>query len=437
MNIQPKLRTWDLTMIVVNLVIGVGIFRSPQLVAKDAQTPLIFFLAWVMGGVVSFCGALTFAEIGARYPAAGGFYKLFSHCYHPAFAFMMNWVLVINNAAACAGVAIMGAEYISPIILPQSYQNQTGITMIVLGIIGILYLINLLGIRTSATTQNILSLFKIGMILLFCLAIFLPKTESSAQTITYQSLGLFEGVQAFGVALIAIFFSYGGYQQTINFGQDIQNPMKNIPKAVFMGVGMVVFLYLTLNFAYYHVLGFEGIKNSKLLAAEIGNALFGEYGGRLASVLLFLSVIGFLNATILSNPRMYYAMAEDKMLPELFKKINPRTQVQEFALTFFVALSLAAYFFAQTFDNILRYVMFIDTLSLATAAFALFILRKKMANQDYQGYQMRFFPWIPLLFISMILVCTISLLYTEPYKCLIATALFLFGYVIYALRMKF
>src|ERR1700722_10940073 len=108
-KIKPRLNILDLTMIVAGLVIGMGIFRVPAVVAQKAGIPLIFFLAWITGGVVSFIGALTFAEIGSRYPVAGGFYKIFSHCYHPSFAFMVNWIVVISNAASTAAVAIMGA----------------------------------------------------------------------------------------------------------------------------------------------------------------------------------------------------------------------------------------------------------------------------------------------------------------------------------------
>jgi APA family basic amino acid/polyamine antiporter len=433
MSIQPKLGKWDLTMIVINLVIGVGIFRSPQMVAKDAQILPIFFAAWVIGGIVSFCGALTFAEIGARYPSAGGFYKLFSHCYTPAFAFMLNWVLLINNAASCTGVAIMGAEYISPILLPAAWQNQNGITFLVLFVMLSLYVVNLLGIRAGANTQNALSIIKIAMILLFCCALFMPSSPQVETNISIPSLNWRESMLAFGTSLIAIFFSYGGYQQIINFGSDVKEPGKNIPKAIFMGILVVVVLYLTLNLAYYHILGFSGIQKSDLLAAEIGKALFGAAGGKAASILLFVSIVAFLNATIMANPRMYYAMAEDKVLPDIFKKVHERTQTQYFALSFFMFLTLATYFFAKTFDNILRYVMFIDTISIATAAYALFLLRKKMKTEEhaYQGYKIRFYPLIPIVFITMILICTLSLVYTEPQKCLVATGLFLLGYPLY------
>src|SRR5436190_8551508 len=116
MSIKPSLTRTDLTMIVVSFVIGIGIFRTPAIVAQKAYLPGIFFGAWILGGIISICGALTFAEIGSRFPAAGGFYKIFSECYHPVFAFMLNWSLVIINSFSAVGVALVGAEYISPVL---------------------------------------------------------------------------------------------------------------------------------------------------------------------------------------------------------------------------------------------------------------------------------------------------------------------------------
>src|SRR5476651_1651457 len=150
MSIKPRLNRFDLTMIVISLVIGMGIFANPSEVAVRAGSTWIFFGAWIFGGLVTLCGALTFAEIGARYPTAGGFYKVFSYCYHPAFAFMVNWVLVISNAASVAAVALVGAEYINPILMPPNLQNDTGVKIMTITSVLILYIINFLGIKMSA-----------------------------------------------------------------------------------------------------------------------------------------------------------------------------------------------------------------------------------------------------------------------------------------------
>ena len=161
MSIKPKLGLFDLTMIIVSLVIGIGIFRSPAIVAQKAGSPLIFFTAWILGGLISICGALTFAEIGSRFPVAGGFYKIFSHCYHPSYAFMLNWALVITNAASAVGVVIVGAKYINPLLLPANLQDGTGTKITASAVILVLFVLNYLGIKMGSRAQNVLSSVKI------------------------------------------------------------------------------------------------------------------------------------------------------------------------------------------------------------------------------------------------------------------------------------
>jgi len=229
MSIQPKLNRFDLTMIVISLVIGMGIFATPSEVAIKAGNVWIFFGAWIFGGLVSLCGALTFAEIGARFPATGGFYKVFSYCYHPAIAFMINWVLVISNAASVAAVALIGSDYIKPYILPASLQNDTGTKIITITSVAVLYVINFLGIKMSARTQSVLIIFKMSMIILICTAVF-KSDFVPVQTVAAPYSG--NMITAFGLSLVAVFFTYGGYQQTINFGGDIINAKNNIPKAI-------------------------------------------------------------------------------------------------------------------------------------------------------------------------------------------------------------
>src|ERR1700733_3864449 len=147
MSITPKLNRFDLTMIVIGLIIGLGIFATPSDVAVTAGSAWIFFGAWIFGGLVSLCGALTFAEIGARYPVTGGFYKVFSYCYHPAVAFMINWVLVISNAASVAAVALIGADYIRPFLFtqsPDSNVNDLHTKIITISSVAVLFVINFL-----------------------------------------------------------------------------------------------------------------------------------------------------------------------------------------------------------------------------------------------------------------------------------------------------
>lgn len=397
MSIKPKLSRFDITMIVVSLVIGMGIFKTPGEVALKAGNAWIFFGAWIFGGLISMFGALTFAEIGARFPAAGGFYKVFSYCYHPSLAFMINWVAVISNAASVAAVAIVGAEYINPYILPAGLQNATGVEIVSIAQVLLLYVINFLGIKMSARTQNVLTIFKIGLILVLCFAVFKSDALPAAHPVIQ---GTVSPVKAFGLSLVAVFFTYGGYQQTINFGGDVIKAQTNIPKGIFLGMGLVIFLYLLVNFAYYKILGIGGLQGNTQLAAKMGGYIFGQAGFKIVSLLLFGSIMAYINVNILSNPRMYYAMAEDKILPPVFKQVNPRTQVQSFAMSFFVVIILLILLFVQNFGTVLDYIMFFDTIGLSLVAMSIFILRKRTRHLDGTGiYTIKWFPYIPLIFI--------------------------------------
>ena len=174
MTEKPKLGLFDLTMIVIGLVIGMGIFRTAKDSATASLTPSIYFAAWIVGGLVALCGALTYAEIGSRYPVTGGYYKIFSYAYHPSLAFALNCSILISNAASISGVALIGAGYIKDVLMPGTGQVVSmGIAM---GAIIIFYGVNIMGLRLSSKTQNVLMIIKILMLLMLIAALFFPST---------------------------------------------------------------------------------------------------------------------------------------------------------------------------------------------------------------------------------------------------------------------
>ncbi|WP_295127526.1 APC family permease [uncultured Chitinophaga sp.] len=436
MSIKPKLGIFDLTMIVVSLVIGMGIFRTPVNVARETNDPGIFFAIWIIGGIVSICGALTYAEIGSRFPVAGGFYKVLSSCYHPAYGFMINWMLLISNAASVAAVCLIGAEYISPVLLPDYLQNDLGQKGIGVVAVLVLYGINLMGIRMSANSLNVLTVIKITMMVLLCLAVFGGGHPSNAIEVAAQSEQR-NWFYIFGAALVPVFFTFGGYQQTINFGSDVKEPGKNMPRGVFYGFAIIITLYMTINYAYYKVIGFENLKHTDALAARMAETFFGPYGFKVTSLLLFFSVLGYANVNLISNPRMYYAMAEDGVLPPAFKRVNSKTQVQETALTVFVAIILLVLFFVGTFDKILKYVMLFDTIGLASAAASIFILRKKTSYLDGTGiYKMKLYPYVTLLFVAVYLFVTVNIFIQDWRGATIGLSLFVAGLPLYLLMKR-
>lgn len=431
---RPLLGLFDLTMIVVSLVIGMGIFRTPHDVAKASGNSWIFFAVWIFGGIVALFGALTFAEIGSRYPVTGGFYKIFSYCYHPAIAFMINCIILISNAASVSAVALIGAGYLQG-IMPEQYQHDLFRQGVALGAVILFFFVNYLGFKMSVRTQNFLMLTKIAILLFVCIGIFMPGTQDSQAAVAESTAASWiDYVRAFGVALIAVSFTYGGYQQTINFGGEVANPQRIIPRAIFMGIAIIVGLYLLTNFSYFRVLGLDGIQLSKNdLAARHAEHMFGGYAYQIMSFLLFFSVLGYVNIGLMSNPRAMYAMAEEKVLPKALMKTNQR-QVLTVSLPIFAALAVLTLIFSNEFDQILDRVIFLDSIGLATAVGSVFILRRKTKHLDESGakiYKMKWYPFMPLVYIAAYLFVSVSIVIKDPNAGLLGLGLLLGFFVIY------
>jgi APA family basic amino acid/polyamine antiporter len=419
MQSKKQLSLFDLSMIVVSLVIGMGIFRTPVNVAAKAQIPELFFLAWIIGGVVAYCGALIYAEIGSRFPVTGGYYKIFSACYHPSIAFAVNGIVVLTNAASMAGVTLIGSEYLSSVIFPPEMQTDTYRLMIAGVTVLIFFGINLLGLRASSKTQNILTIIKITLVLMLISAIFFGgQVQTISPVFKTASGGLpvwSDYGRALGMCLIAVTFSFAGYTQTINLGGEVKDAKTIIPKGIKLGLFMIIMLYLLINYAYVHVIGFEQLKTAQSIASILAGKIFGPAGYTILSAVIFLSVLGYVNVNLLSNPRAMYAMGEEKALPAVFAKKHRKTDVMVVSLTTFTTLVLVTLFFAQTFDKILNYTIILECIGTASSAGTLFILRKKTAHINKDSiYTIKWYPLIPILFISFFVFVGISIYQDDP-----------------------
>ena len=433
-----KLNLFDLTMIVVGLVIGMGIFRTASDAANAAISPALFFVAWFAGGMVALCGALTYAEIGSRFPATGGYYKVFAECYHPSVAFAINCIILISNAASMSGVSLIGSEYISQVIFETNPGNTT-IALIAMVPILLFYFVNLLGLRMSATAQNILMIIKIGMLVLLISSIFfVPAADQSAASTAVTEFSRMDYIRSFGVALIAVSFTYGGYQQTINFGDEVNEPKKTIPKGIFIGIIIIISLYLAVSYAYYNAIGFEQLKTSRGIASIVVEKMFGPAGKTAASILLFIAVLAYVNVLLLSNPRVMYAMSQDRILPPAFKKRNDKRDVLTVSLTVFAAMGIIVLFFANEFNRILSFTIFLDSIGMATSAATIFILRKRTKHLDGTGiYKMKLYPFLPLIFIAAYIFVGTSIAFDTPDLALIGTGVFAAFLIIYFLVTRF
>jgi APA family basic amino acid/polyamine antiporter len=434
-----KLNLFDLTMIVIGLVIGMGIFRTSKDAAQAALTPGIFFGAWIVGGLVAICGALTYAEIGSRYPVTGGYYKIFSYAYHPSIAFAINCIILISNAASLSGVALIGSEYISPVLFGPGY-DKSYVPFVAMAAIIIFYGVNLMGLRMSSKTQNFLMLVKISMLVVLIGSLFFPAiyNQNPAPVIEDSKAGFYAVMLSFGIALKATSFTYGGYQQTINFGAEIKDPQRNIPRGIFIGIIVIILLYLSVSFAYYKVIGFVELKNTSGIASIVAEKMFGPTGRYVSSILLFVAVLAYVNVLLLSNPRVMYAMSEDGILPASFRKKDEKRGVLTVSLTVFAAICIVVLFFADTFDKILSFTIFLDSIGMATSAATIFILRKRTKHLDGTGiYSMKLYPILPIIFmLAYIFVGTIIAI--ENYRfAVIGTSVFLAFLLIYFATQKF
>lgn len=437
MSTKPKLGLFDLTMIVVGLVIGMGIFRTASDAANAAITPGVFFFAWFAGGLVALCGALTYAEIGSRFPVTGGYYKVFAECYHPSIAFAINCIILISNAASMAGVSLIGSEYIAQVIFDTEPSSTTKAVIAMIPIL-IFYGINLMGLRMSAKTQNVLMIIKILMLVLLISSLIftLGKEAPEAAAAATTSYSWSDYIKSFGVALIAVSFTYGGYQQTINFGEEVDNPRRTIPRGIFIGIILIISLYLAVSFAYYKAIGFESLKTSRGIASIVAEQMFGPTGRYVASILLFIAVLAYVNVLLLSNPRVMYAMSTDGILPPAFKKKNEQKDVLTISLTAFAAIGIIVLLFAKTFDKILGFTIFLDCIGMATSAATIFILRKRTRHLDGTGiYKMKLYPVLPLIFIAAYIFVGISIWISTPNLAWTALAVFAVFLVIYFLVM--
>jgi APA family basic amino acid/polyamine antiporter len=436
---KQKLNLFSFTMIVVGLVIGMGIFRSAATSAKFANDPSVYFTAWLLGGFFAFCGALTYAEIGSRFPVTGGYYKIFSYAYHPSIAFAINCIILISNAASLSGVALIGSGYITK-LFPQYQWTDIDKALISCVAIFIFYVINLMGLKMSAKAQNFLMLIKISMILVLIVALFFPIHEAPAQiaAVVADPMPHISWIQSLGLSLIAVSFTYGGYQQTINFGNEVNNPAKNIPRGIFIGIAIIIGLYLLVNLSYYHIIGFQNMKGETEIAYSLMFKVFGKTGADIFSFFLFFGVLAYVNALLMSNPRVMYAMSTEGALPKIFGKQSVKNDVLVFSLTIFASMCVVILFFAQTFDKILNFTIFLDCFGMVASSATIFVLRKRTKHLDDTGiYKMKLYPILPLIFMGAYTFVGISISIQTPSIALIGLSVLAVFMAIYFISRLF
>ena len=338
------------TMAVVGGIIGGGIFRTPATVAERLRSPGLVLLAWVVGGVVALIGAFCFGELGRRYPRAGGGYVYLRESWGRLPAFLYGWTLVLVIATgAIAAVAVTFADYTLALFgLPHRLSIPLGVAAIVL-----LSGINYIGVRPAAITTNIFTVLKLAALAALIGAGLLLAAPTPSAHAPPPHFG------AFGSALVPILFTYGGWQQTNFIAEEIIEPERNLPRALVLGVAIVVTVYLLANYVYIHVLGVAQLGSSTAPAAVTMRALLGPAGEKVIAAGIALSTFGFLNLVILVTPRVLQTMAADGVFFRRFAVLHPTYQTPAAAIvalaTFAVILTVTG-----TFGQLVDYVTFGD-----------------------------------------------------------------------------
>jgi len=370
-----ELRLFSATLSVVGGIIGAGIFVSPAVVAGRVGSGGLTLGVWALGGLVALAGAFCFAELGARLPRAGGSYVYLRDAFGRLPAFLYGWTLLLVIATgATAAVAVTFARYAIPLVgLPAGAERPLAVGAIVL-----LAALNYAGVRPAAFTQNVFTLLKLAALALVIIAgiTLVPDGPTSPLPHTPGAVGLWGVGLAVGTALIPVMFTYGGWQQTNFIAEEIVDAPRTLPRALVLGVGIVIAAYLLANAAYLRALGPAGLAASAAPAADTLEATLGPVGRRLISAGIAASSFGFLNLVILVTPRVFQAMAADGLFFGAVARLHPRHRTPAAAIAiqagWAVVLALSG-----TYAQLLDYVVFGDWIFFGAAAATLFVYRAR------------------------------------------------------------
>jgi APA family basic amino acid/polyamine antiporter len=411
-------------MAVVGGIIGGGIFRTPAAVAERVGSPGWILAVWVVGGIVALIGALCFGELGQRHPRAGGGYVYLREAWGPLPAFLYGWALLLVIASgAIAAIAVTFADYALALTgLPPRFTLPLAIAAILF-----VSAVNYLGVRPGAMVQNIFTVLK----LLALAALVVAGLAAGPLPAPSEPLG---SPHAFGAALVPVLFTYGGWQQTNFIAEEMVHPERDLPRALLLGVALVVAVYLLANLAYLRVLGASGLATSTAPAADAMQMALGPAGGTLIAAGIAVSTFGFLNLVILVTPRVFQAMAADGVFFPQLARLHPvhRTPAAAIGLQ---AVWASALVLSGSFSQLVDYVAFADWVFFGLTVAGLFVYRHRDRQEGRSGGRGAFrvpgYPWTPALFVAAAGFVVVSSIAANPRNALIGTGLLLLGVPVY------
>ena len=416
-----RIGRFDATMIVMGGIIGSGIFANPYEVARELPSAGVILAAWALGGAVAMAGALVYAELAARRPAAGGQYAYLRDAYHPLAAFLYGWcLLLVVQTGGMAAVALIFSRFAGRLLgstLPE--------WVLAMGALLVLTVVNCLGVAAGSRLQSVLMVLKIGAIA-GLVAGGLLAAPAAAAAVEPASTSVF----AFGAAMAPVLFAYGGWQTAGFVSAELRDPTRDLPRGLILGVGGVIALYLGVNWACVRVLGAGGLAATPAPASAVMMAALGPAGARLIEAGIAVSTLGFLSQSMLTAPRVYYAMARDGAFFERIGRVHERTRAPVFAIALQGAFAMLLTAWGQ-YRQILDYMIAVDFLFFGLTATCLFAFRRR--EPEAGGFRTPGHPWTTAAFVAVCWLFVVNLVAQRPRETLLGMAVLASGVPVFAL----
>jgi basic amino acid/polyamine antiporter, APA family len=426
-SLARRIGPFDATMIVMGGIVGSGIFANPREVAVELPAAPWLLAAWAVGGVMALLGALVYAELAARRPGVGGQYAYLRDAYHPLAAFLYGWVLLlVVQTGGMAAVALIFARYssrLADVSLPEPVLGMAALVA--------LTVVNCLGVAMGSRVQSVLMVLKIAAIagLVACGLLLVPAaTGVPAAAAPGRGVG---ALFAFGAAMAPVLFAYGGWQTSSFISGELRDPQRDLPRGLILGVGGVVLLYLGVNWVCVRALGGPGLAQTLAPASAVMERALGPLGARLIEAGIAISTLGFLSQSMLTAPRVYYAMAEDGVFFESVGRIHPRTRVPVVAIALQGAFAMLLTAWGQ-YRQILDYMIAVDFVFFGLTATCLFVFRHRDGAAAEEGFRAPGHPWTTALFVAGCWLFVANLVTQRPRETLTGMAILLTGVPAYA-----
>jgi APA family basic amino acid/polyamine antiporter len=408
-------------------IIGSGIFMVPATVALYTASSSLFFMVWILGGIVSLFGALSVAELGAAMPKAGGQYVYLNEAYGPVWGYLYGWSAVaVINTASMAAVGVAFAEYL------KFFYTITDLAVKEIAIFSIILLtiINIVDVKSGARFQNIFTFAKLGAILgVILLGLFLEGGSTQNFSPLFTDRPPLSLIGPLGLAMVAVLWTFDGWIFVTYVAGEVKNPERNIPLSLIFCMVIVVSVYIALNTVLVYVLGFDQMIGSELVMADAASKFIGGKGAAIVTIIILISLIGANNGFILTSARINYAMARDNRFFKQAAFIHPKFQSPANALII-QCIWACILTFSGTFNQLITYIIFASWIFYGMSAGAVIILRKKKPDMD-RPYKTPFYPWIPIIFILFAIFLTVNTILEAPRDAAIGTGIILAGLPLY------